>query len=74
MTFGPCSLTGFWTIIQARSLGIFHGGSERDEALFVFQLGREEHRMYTTPKIIASLDANVVLSAAVGDIDIHSKP
>jgi hypothetical protein len=30
--------------------------------------------MYTTPKIIASLDANTVLSAAMGDMDVVSTP
>jgi hypothetical protein len=37
----------------------------RDEALSPNK-SKENHLMYTTPKIIASLDANVVLSEAQG--------
>jgi len=38
----------------------------RDEAFHNEKLRGENIRMYSTPKIIASLDANIVLATALG--------
>jgi hypothetical protein len=45
----------------------------RDDALQLRKAEGEIIRMYSTPKIIASLDAKVVLTAALGHYDCGSQ-